>query len=264
VFDLDDVQFAVPTYRRAATLATKTLPELARLGVAAEQVTVFLSDPEERGDYLDALALARVPGGWTIRFAAGALGVGANRNLIHHHWPEGQRVVSIDDDVKQVLIKRNDQLIEPIEPYEFEESVAHAFECAGVGLWGVHPVPNAYFQRFKVSQDLRYIAAGLYGFTTRADPALDVDLEDKEDFERSIRWYLADGAVTRLNWIGLKTAGYHGAGGMQVTRTPERVDWSAREIVRRWPDLASLNLKKTSGWAEVRLRDRRPLGQASL
>jgi hypothetical protein len=125
-------------------------------------------------------------------------------------------------------------------------------------LWGIHPVPNAYFQRPKISTDLRYIAAGLYGWTSRqGDHSLDVTLEDKEDFERSILYYLADGYVTRLNWISIRTAGYHGAGGMQVTRTPERVDASARDLAARYPHLCKLNLSKKSGWAEVRLRDAR-------
>lgn len=246
-----NVWFAIPSYRRAATLASKTLPELDRLGVDRGAVTIFLSDAAELDEYRAAVG----PGPGIVE---GALGVGPNRNRIHHHWPVGSRVLSIDDDVKTVLIKRNDQLMEPVEPAEFAEIVDLGFEAADGGLWGVHPVPNAYFQRFKLTQDLRYIAAGFYGFTTRDDIGLDVDLEDKEDFERSIRWYLADGYVIRLNWVGLKTAGYHGAGGMQVTRTPERVDWSARELARRYPDLCSLNLSKKSGWAEVRLRDRRP------
>lgn len=256
------VSIAIPSYRRAATLAEKTLPELHRLGVEASAIYVFLSDPTELSEYLDAIALARIPGGWTVNFVPGALGVGPNRNLIHHYWPEGTSVLSIDDDVASILVKRNDQLLEPISPIEFNEMLMIAFRAAGGGLWGVHPVPNPYFQRFKISHDLRYIAAGLYGFTTRDDPALDVDLEDKEDFLRSIKWYLADGRVTRLNWIGLKTAGYHGAGGMQVTRTRERVEESARAIVARYPELASMNLTKKSGWAEVRLRDRRPQPEA--
>lgn len=246
-----NMHVAIPSYKRADTLASKTLPELVRLGVEPGSITIFLSDESELDEYRAAVG----PGPALV---AGALGVGPNRNFIHHYWAEGERVVSIDDDVKTILIKRNDQLLDPIEPWEAAEAFSDAFTVADDGLWGVHPVPNAYFQRFKLSQDLRYIAAGLYGFTTRADPALDVTLEDKEDFERSIKWYLADGRVTRLNWIGLKTAGYHGAGGMQVTRTPERVDWSARELARRYPELAHLNLKKKSGWAEVRLRDKRP------
>lgn len=242
---------AIPSYRRAETLAAKTLPELRRLGVRNGDVTIFLSDEAELPAYREAVG----PGPALV---VGAAGVGPNRNVIHHYWPEGTEVVSIDDDVRQVLIKRNDKLTQPIEDYEWREALADAFSASAGGLWGVHPVPNPYFQRFKISRELRYIAAGLYGFTTRRDPALDVTLEDKEDFERSIKWYLADGYVTRLNWISLKTAGYHGAGGMQVTRTPERVDASARELAARYPLLAHLNLTKRSGWAEVRLRDARP------
>lgn len=245
------IHYAVPTYRRAETLAQKTLPMLERFGVL-DQTIIFLSDPEEGDEYAAAC------GG--VRLVAGRLGVGPNRNLIHHFYPEGERVLSVDDDLTGVLARRNEKLLEHLDADEFAEIVEAGFDAAAGGLWGVHPVPNAYFQRPKISRDLRYIAAGLYGFTSRrGDHSLDVTLEDKEDFERSILYYLADGYVTRLNWISIRTAGYHGAGGMQVTRTPERVDASARDLAARYPHLCKLNLSKKSGWAEVRLRDARPV-----
>lgn len=249
------VQFAIATYRRAETLASKTLPLLESLGVPLDDVLVFLSDPEEREAYRAATS-------GRVRLVDGAMGCGANHNAIQHHYPEGTEVVSIDDDVRAILIRRSEQSLEPIEPEEFREILDVGFVVAQGGLWGVHPVPNAFFQRAKVSTDLRYICGGFYGTTTRADATLDVSLEDKEDFERSIKWYLADGFVTRLNWISLRTTGYHGAGGMQETRTRERVEESAVTLARRYPDLCSLNLTKRSGWSEVRLRDRRVIAEA--
>ena len=44
---------------------------------------------------------------------------------------------------------------------------------------------------------------------------------------------------------------------MQVERTLKRVDKSARAIVEAYPDFATLNLTKKSGYPEVRLRDKR-------
>ena len=45
-------------------------------------------------------------------------------------------------------------------------------------------------------------------------------------------------------------------GGMQETRTKERVLKSAKLLVERYPDLATLYLKKKSGYAEVKLKDK--------
>jgi len=63
------------------------------------------------------------------------------------------------------------------------------------------------------------------------------------------------GAVIRLEAYSLKTAYYSTPGGMQIDRTPERVDASARELVRRYPLLCKLNTAKKSGKTEVRLVD---------
>lgn len=249
------VQFAIRSYRRAETLASKTLPLLERLGVPLADVIVFLSDPDEGNAYRAATSDR-------VRLVAGRPGCGPNGNAIQHFYPEGTRVISIDDDLRDLLVKRNDKLIEPIDPWEFDEVVRDGFAASGGGLWGIHPVPNPYFQRFKISRDLRYICGGFFGTTTSRDPALDVRLEDKEDFERSLLFYLRDGFVTRLNWVSMRTVGYSGKGGMQEARTAERVDASARELAARYPMLCSLNETKKSKWAEVRLRDRRPQPEA--
>lgn len=252
------VRFAIRSYRRAETLAEKTLPLLSRLGVEPEAVSIFLSDPSELDEYLNAVGQSDLGG---YEWVDGALGCGPNGNFIQEWHDEGDRVVCLDDDLADLYVRRGEQTLEPISPVEFNELLFHAFAAASGGLWGVHPVPNAFFQRPTISHDLRYICGGFYGMTIRNDPGLLVDLEDKEDFERSIRWYLADGYVTRFNYVSMRTTGYRGEGGMQEERTPERVRASAEEIVRRWPDLATLNLKKKSGWAEVRLRDRRRLDE---
>jgi hypothetical protein len=109
----------------------------------------------------------------------------------------------------------------------------------------------------KVRLGLSYICGGLYGvITTGRDYEL-VTLDDKEDFERSIRHYLADGNVVRYEDVALATKGYSGAGGLQLSRTPERVMIASRWLVATYPGLCKLNLTKKSGWAEVRLRDSR-------
>ncbi len=255
----DPIRFAIRSYRRAETLASKSIPLLRRLCVPDDRVDVFLSDWGERKEYDVALRAAGVD---SIRLIPGTLGCGANGNFIQQWYEPGQRVVALDDDLRDLLIKRNAQLTQPIDPVEFDDALSVGFAAAGEGLWGIHPVPNAFFQRFKLSTDLRYICGGFYGFTATRDPSLLVSLEDKEDFERSMLWYLRDGQVARLNWVSMRTTGYSGAGGMQETRTPERVDAAARELAARWPSLCSLNTKKKSKWAEVRLRDRRPQPEA--
>ena len=66
-----------------------------------------------------------------------------------------------------------------------------------------------------------------------------------------------DGRVLRIEDVAIGTTGYAGAGGMQLSRSAERVRAACDFLVDEFPGLATLNLSKKSGWAEVRLADRR-------
>ena len=73
--------------------------------------------------------------------------------------------------------------------------------------------------------------------------------------------YLLDGGVLRFNNIAPQSAYYKEPGGMQETRTMNRIDASAKAMVEAFPGLVKINLTKKSGMPEVRLRDSRPEGE---
>jgi hypothetical protein len=85
-------------------------------------------------------------------------------------------------------------------------------------------------------------------------------LNDKEDYERSIKYYLKDGGLLRFNNVAFKTKCYQDPGGMQHDQlsTKERILESAKKLVETYPNLCKLNLSKKSGYAEIRMLDRRP------
>jgi hypothetical protein len=257
---VSDVVYAIPSRSRADTLARKTLPLLDRLGIDRGRVNVFVAD-DERAAYREAVGRCNLLPGRT--------GMAAQRDAILDYFQPGIRVVHLDDDMRDLVVRRSEKTVEPVEADEWEEIVDLAYRslsATGGRLWGLYPVPNPYFMRPRIRTDLTYIGGGLFG--TIADPSPDsplrVDLEDKEDFLRSLKCYAADGTVTRVEYVSWRTEGYAGAGGMQADggRTDERIERSAREVARRFPDLASLNLTKKSGRAELRLRDRRPRVEA--
>ena len=61
--------------------------------------------------------------------------------------------------------------------------------------------------------------------------------------------------MVRFENISVKSGYYTEKGGMQETRTKDRVLASAKLLVKRYPDLCVLNLTKKSGYAEVKLKD---------
>ena len=264
------MRYAIPSRGRDDVLVAKTLPLLRRLEVPAHETTVFVAQPE----YATYRATMNDAGFGGVLLNAGAEGMAAQRRAIHAHYPLDERVVTLDDDLRDLVTAAGangrPSALRPVEPDEWAGIVETGFEmCETVGarLWGLYPVPNAYFMKLRVRTALTYIGGGLWGFVNRNDDgAFDVELEDKEDFERSIRLYVADGAVVRFEYVSWRTEGYRGKGGMQADglRTDERIRASAEALVARYPGLATLNLSKKSGKAEVRLRDRRSAAQGTL
>lgn len=248
-----DYEVAVPSYHRARKCADSTLSYLRECSVPKERISVFVASEEQREEYERTLK-AETYG----KIVVGVPGMGAIRNFIQKHYAPGTRIVHVDDDIEGLYSKIDDKHL--VRMLTFDQFVQDAFTmCEGKGmrLWGVYPVLNPMFMKHRVTFDLRYIVGCFWGSVNSHDDVLSVSLDDKEDFERTLKCYVADGGVGRFEYVSPKTKYYAEPGGMQMERTAERVRESADILVKRYPKLCTLNPIKKSGHAEVRLRDRR-------
>lgn len=244
-------QIAIPSYLRAQTLRNKTIAYLERCGVNFSRVTVFVADEDERKMYEDFVPPE-------CQIVVGKPGMRAIRNFIQDFYPEGERVLNLDDDLDSLIMRLDEK--ESVPFYDLIPLANQGFEfCSRTGtrLWGVYPVDNPYFMKPTVSFDLKYIVGTVWGCINTQTDALRVTLDDKEDFERTIKCYLEGGSVVRFNHIACRTNYYGEPGGMQVERTEQRVTESAKFLAKKYPHLCSLNATKKSGHLELRLRDKR-------
>ena len=70
-------------------------------------------------------------------------------------------------------------------------------------------------------------------------------LDDKEDVERTLECYRLHGGVIRFWDHNVETKYYRTQGGMQVTRTVDRVLKSAQAIAARRPVSDTINYRAT-------------------
>lgn len=235
-------RIAIPSYKRATRLRDATLATLQKHGIPADRIDVFVADDDEREVYADTLDPATYD--WLITATPG---MGAVRNWMTDYYEEGQHVLFIDDDITGFLTLNGELDLSGLITKGFEDCAA-----AGLRLWGIYPVANRYFMREGSTDGLTYIVGCFYGVINNR--SIHVSLDDKEDYERSMLYFLADGGVLRYRWVAPLTRYYKTPGGMQTTRTTQRILESAQTLVGRYPELCSLNLKKKSGHAEVRLK----------
>ena len=236
-------RICIPSYKRAGILNMKTLQMLERYNISKDIIYIFVANPEEYNNYVNII-------GDTYRIIIAEVGMMNVRNFITNYFDEGDHLIMIDDDIADITF---------FEKYysTLSDFFTNAFELClenNTRLWGIYPVNNEYFMKPRVVVGLTYICGGLYGVINNKN--LLVSMNDKEDFQRSIQYYMEDGKVIRYECIGIDTRGYTGIGGMNIPnqRTNEIILASATKLTEMYPLVAKLNLSKASGKPEVKLR----------
>jgi hypothetical protein len=246
-------EVAIPSSNRPVTLRERTMPVLLDGGVPPDAITVWVPDEGQAASYREALR--DLPPG--IRLTSGhGPGVRQARNAIARGYPPGTRLVQVDDDIYGLSRYVDEKTLAPLG--DVDGFIRHAFDVAGDHLWCVYPVANPYFMRpTRIRRGgLWYAIACFYGYTVTGSPAREiVRLDDKEDFERSCRFYEADGEIVRFDWVTMHSRFYAEPGGMQDYRTPATVEDGARRLERMFPHLATAYRARSGLW-EIRLRDR--------
>jgi hypothetical protein len=164
--------------------------------------------------------------------------------------------MNLDDDLSEVLRKESDKKMVPLENLE-RDVILRGFQACednGANLFGIYAAANAMFMKHRIAVGLYYCIGSCWGLVTRHDQDLAVTLDDKEDYERTLQHYVKDGKVVRLDDVTVKSKYYTEDGGMQVTRTTERILESAKILEARYPHLCSMYTRETTGHAELRLR----------
>jgi hypothetical protein len=178
----------------------------------------------------------------------GKLGIVPQRNFIENYF-EG-KLIFLDDDITHIDVPN---LLEFFH-HAFEEC-----EKRKAYLWSVYPVYNPFFRKTKqeVTEYLSFCIGAFYGVITRKDPDLQLHYSmegNKEDVERSIRYFKKDGKVLRFNKVGFKTKYYGSVGGLGTLkqRLPTIIS-IVDNLVNAYPEYGYRKIRK-SGIHEFVLR----------
>jgi len=273
----------IPSYKRPKILKKKTLRVLMEQNINPQKIFIFVSDKEQEELYKEELETNTYN-----KIIVGEPGIKNIRNFMANYFKEKQRIFYIDDDISHIYqlfykkggknySKQEGVIVDLDNSYDRNHNKLHhmknldnfiefAFEVAekkGFDNWGIYPVENPYFMKPTtnnvedyVTTKLTYIMGGFTGVVNNKKAEIRT-IDDKEDYERSIKYYLKDGGVLRFNNVCVRTRCYTEPGGMQINRTKDRIYESALYLAKKYPMLCTMNLKKKSGFAEVRLRDKR-------
>lgn len=244
---------AIPSYKRAHILTKQTLPLCLQSGIDPNQIHVFIvDDPTEECSYIQATKNLK------IHLHKGPLGLNNMRNFITDFFPTGQRILSMDDDIRGVVYMDENQSLQNFHGSMFLSWVESAFEALSIGnsrLFGIYPVKNSYFMKDLpyVTEDLRFCVGTVWGCIN--DKSIRIVTEEKEDFERTILFYTKCGSVLRYNHIAAKTSLYTTGGGMQSrgVNRQESSKVACEYLTATYPSYCRCYRVKKNGIHEVRL-----------
>jgi hypothetical protein len=253
---------AIPSYKRAELLNRKTLKTLVDYNIPRNRIFVFVANEEEEKIYKETLDKKNYG-----HLVVGVKGLRNQRNFISRYFPIGQEIVNLDDDLAGFnILKTHGTTFNKKDNYhtklpDFDSFIKEAFKTLkneSLFLWGIYPINNPYFMTPKTTRDLRLIVGPCWGNINRHSKDLVLTIDEKEDVERTLQYYVKDGGVIRFNNISVATSYYVTPGGMQALERNRKKDAyeSAVYLNKKYPNLTTLYLTKKSGFAEVKLKDK--------
>ena len=247
-----EYQVAIPSYKRPELLTTATLAMLAKYGASSKLVTIFVANDEEYREYRKV-----VPSKYEIVKAVP--GLLKARQFYHSYYDEGTPLLNLDDDIKDLKVKDGNSL--GIYTGDIDTLVLAGFGLAEkyrAKMWGVNPANNGFYLKDEVTVGLR-LMCGVFHGNYAGDKAVTgsdrpTDNSSAEDFETTLRSFLMNGSVVRMEWITPITK-FFAPGGMdaEVEDRQKENTLAIYEVVSRYPDLASLKYK-AGGIASIRLK----------
>ena len=122
---------AIPTYKRYDEVTTKTLPTLKRGKVDKKRIYVFVANKTEEKLYRE-----KMDPDTYHKIVVGKKGLVPQRRYISQYFPEGTKIVSMDDDVQNMIqLKRDDSLKKIANLDAFFKRAFNTLNKHGLYLW---------------------------------------------------------------------------------------------------------------------------------
>jgi hypothetical protein len=196
-----EYQIAIPSYERIETLRNATLGMLERYKVPKDIITIFVANELQYLEYYKAFP--------EYKIVVAVPGIQPARAFYNKYYPEGTRILSLDDDIHEIQ-EKNDKRLKP-----YEGQIQHivnlgfsACESTGSKLWGLYPVQNGFFMSDALVAGLRFVIGNFFG-SYAGDPVF--ASEDRvggsvvEDYETTLSSFLEYGSVIRIDKYCAKT-----------------------------------------------------------
>jgi len=213
------MKVAIPSHEREQIIQSHTLPLLQKHNFDFDSVFVFVS----RSQLSKYLPISKK---WGFNLVEGKEGILNQRNYIIEYFEEGEYMVEIDDDVKDII---DLSTMKPID--DLKLLVESLFKKTN-GLWGINGAVNVRSFR-KSAFGSYFICNAFCGYTN--DKSIKLTLQEKEDYERCAIYLDKNKQIYKNRQFAIKTKYWKNEGGIDY-------DFETRKKVNN--ECANMLLKK--------------------
>ena len=225
----------IPSYKREKIIQEKTLQTLQNYSIPPSQIHIFVANKEEYKKYKEQLNKD-----FYGKLIIGVPEIAKQRNFIRNYYPEGEKLLMMDDDIEDIEIKKGSKLVKIKNLNQLINRGFQLLKKEHCKMLGVYPVHNAYFMKNEIVKGLYFIVGCMYWCINSHDPRLYVKLPTKDDYELSLKEYLTNGSVLRLNNITIKTKYYSNEGGVTDFRTNQMIKKCSDYLINKYPQYVAL------------------------
>jgi hypothetical protein len=252
---MKDYIICIPSYKRANVCNERTLKTLKENKINPNKIYVYVANKEDYDIYLQTLNKSLYN-----KLIIGEKGLVPQRQFIMEQWSTGKHIVFFDDDIEKIDLSLSplfkNHTLDYFIKFAFTECINHKSY-----IWGVYAVYNPFFRkpRKEMTTGLNYIVGAFYGIINR--PKLDAikltitkENGQKEDVERTLKYFLHDGIVLRFNKIGFITKYYGKEGGLG--RFEERIKpmtEASEKLKKQYGEYGDIK-KRSNGMVEFVLK----------
>lgn len=248
----------IPSYKRASLCNDKTLECLHKYKVSKNLIYVFVANQQEYEIYSEILDKNKYN-----KIVVGKKGLVQQRQFISNFINNkklSSNIVLFDDDVKSIDLSMSKRFKSKSLSFFFKSAFKDCYLNKSF-IWGVYPVYNPFFRKNndELSTSLKYIVGAFYGIVNRPNlNALNLTITktngQKEDVERTLKYFIHDGIVLRYNLIGFETKYYGKEGGLGTFKDRLKpMKEASHKLKRKYPDFGDIYTKET-GMTEFKLK----------
>lgn len=213
---------------------------LTTLGLTRDRYVLCVNDESEKVKYE-----AENPGVEIL--VSHKRGCMPNRNFLLDYFPEGSRILMVDDDVEGLFEMRGPgrKGLVKMTGDEVDALIRKGFEMCeknNTKFWGVYPTYNHYFMSRTIVP--HGFIVGMFMGIIVSDQRFDTNVKFKDDYAFTCQHILKYKKVVRFNYVCVKAQYLTNTGGSANFRTTEAIEQDVEYLIQKYPNFIQRNNKR--------------------